>query len=270
MTEISNTEAKLAGVVLVLAILLGMLIEPIFTRKMEKRIETFDQALKLTDPEQFNYAAKTNVGNVLAYGELVALEPVKIEELVLEYGAISKVDERYTRHTRTVCNSYDKKGSCTSWRTEVYYTWDHWDTDTFIGSNFIFLGRKTTPYEISIPIPTRLSLTDEIVNQKFSGKYSVWYLYENNMFWSSEGDHRYYYHILPTKSNVSIFFRFFNGEVVNPFRGKLPCDVYYDVKPEQITENERKALENFPWFFYPIFILIMEGLWFWLALNIDL
>ena len=101
------------------------------------------------DTELFEYGMRTSVGRALIYGDLTAVRPVSAESVPGEYMRVTKVTERYTRHTRTKTErTSDGK---TRTKTEVYYSWDeikraswHCDEVTLLGHVF--------PYGV-IPIP---------------------------------------------------------------------------------------------------------------------
>ncbi len=99
--------------------------------------------------ELFEYGMRTSVGRALVYGELTAVHPVGVESIPGEYMRVTKVTERYTRHTRTkTVRTSDGK---TSTKTEVYYSWDEVDRDAWHCDEVTLLGH-VFPYGV-IPIP---------------------------------------------------------------------------------------------------------------------
>lgn len=110
--------------------------------------EKYNKALKIKDKDLFEYGMRTNVGNAFVYGDLVAVDPVTYPEINGQYMYIKKVKEKYTRHTRRVC---EKKGKQTVCRTEVYYTWDTVDSEYLKSKKVKFLGIQFNITKFDIP-----------------------------------------------------------------------------------------------------------------------
>ena len=121
-------------IMLALGFLIGSKIGDHITEENEK----FTTAAQITDDEQFQYALATDFGNVIAYGNLIAEQPVSADDLDGKYAQLTKITEQYTMHTRVV-TSTDGKGH-TYTRTEVYWTWDRVKREEDSTETFSFMG----------------------------------------------------------------------------------------------------------------------------------
>lgn len=117
---------------------LGFLIGSKIGDHIAEENEKFTTAAQITDDEQFQYALATDFGNVIAYGNLIAEQPVSADDLDGEYAQLTKITEQYTMHTRVV-TSTDGKGH-TYTRTEVYWTWDRVKREEDSTETFSFMG----------------------------------------------------------------------------------------------------------------------------------
>lgn len=117
---------------------LGFLIGSKIGDHIAEENEKFTTAAQITDDEQFQYALATDFGNVIAYGNLIAEQPVSADDLNGEYAILTKITERYTMHTRVV-TSTDGKGH-TYTRTEIYWTWDRVKREEDSTETFSFMG----------------------------------------------------------------------------------------------------------------------------------
>ena len=87
----------------------------------EKNAE-YQKAIQIDNTELFKYGMQTNVGNAFVYGNLKAVDTVTFEEIGNAYLYIEKVEEHYNMHTRTYTDSDGHT------RTEIYYSWDYYDS----------------------------------------------------------------------------------------------------------------------------------------------
>ena len=117
---------------------LGFLIGSKIGDHIAEENEKFTTAAQITDDGQFQYALATDFGNIIAYGNLIAEQPVSADDLDGEYAILTKITERYTMHTRVV-TSTDGKGH-TYTRTEVYWTWDRVKREEDSTETFSFMG----------------------------------------------------------------------------------------------------------------------------------
>lgn len=121
--KITKREVVFSIALICIMLTVGIVISDIINDKLMEQYQKYNTALQIyDDPELFRYGMRTNIGNAFVHGDLVAVDPVSYPEVDGVYGSMTKVTERYTRHTRTV-TTRDSNGR-THTRTEVYWTWD--------------------------------------------------------------------------------------------------------------------------------------------------
>lgn len=106
----------------------------------------------MDNQEKFDYIRRTNAGDFLAEGSMVAINPVTLPEIEGEYIKISKVKEKYTMHTQTYITS-DGKGH-TQIHTRTYWSWDVVGREEFCVDSVLFLGQCFKLKDISNYIGT--------------------------------------------------------------------------------------------------------------------
>lgn len=193
--DITLREILFSIIILCLVICFGLFINNRIDDYFIKKEEKYNKALKVNNNnELFEYSIKTNVGNLINYGEFEAIDPVKDDWLINSYTAYNKITERYTKHTRTVCSSCGKTTCC---HTETYHTWDKINNNLhgvsyikFSGVNFFYSDFTNYPWKT-------LSISRQTINNGI-GYLKDNYIYEKNKLFDSEGDIRYYYEIIPT------------------------------------------------------------------------
>lgn len=258
MEEITPKEILLSVAVIVGAFALAVFINPFIKDSMLEDVRRHQNALQVSnDTNIFQYALTTKVGEVFAYGQMSAFHPVTFPELSGTYGVIEKVTERYTRHTRQVCDSRDDDGNCISSHTEVYYTWDTWKRDTLASDYFDFLS-VTFPYDAIMGTPNTVDLSSNTVSFSFLSRVYGNYLYEDDDIFSSEGDLRFYYNYLPTQFYASMLVNF--GEA-----GITPVKFYYEQDQHQVFEQKEHSLKMFDVMYYFIVLLVVGGGYFYFA-----
>lgn len=136
--EIKPREIAFSVAIVFVMVALGFLIGSKISDHIAETNEKFTTAAQITDDEQFQYALATDFGNVIAYGNLVAEQPVSADDLDGEYAILTKITERYTMHTRVV-TSTDGKGH-TYTRTEIYWMWDRVKREEDSTETFSFMG----------------------------------------------------------------------------------------------------------------------------------
>ena len=136
--EIKPREIAFSVAIVFIMLALGFLIGSKIGDHITEENEKFTTAAQITDDEQFQYALATDFGNVIAYGNLVAEQPVSADDLDGEYAILTKITERYTMHTREVTYT-DSKGH-THTRTEIYWTWDRVKREEDSTETFSFMG----------------------------------------------------------------------------------------------------------------------------------
>lgn len=136
--EIKPREMAFSVAIVFVMLALGFLISSKIGDHIAEENEKFTTAAQITDDEQFQYALATDFGNVIAYGDLIAEQPVSADDLDGEYAQLTKITERYTMHTREVTYT-DSKGH-THTRTEIYWTWDRVKREEDSTETFSFMG----------------------------------------------------------------------------------------------------------------------------------
>lgn len=121
--KITKREVIFSIALICVMLIVGIVLSDKINDSLMEQYQKYNTALQINDdPELFRYGMRTNVGNAFVHGDLAAVDPVSYPEVDGLYGSMTKVTERYTRHTRTV-TTRDSNGH-THTRTEVYWTWD--------------------------------------------------------------------------------------------------------------------------------------------------
>ena len=121
--KITKREVIFSIALICVMFIIGIVLSDKINDGLMAQYQKYNTALQINDdPELFRYGMRTNVGNAFVHGDLAAVDPVSYPEVDGLYGSMTKVTERYTRHTRTVTTK-DSNGH-THTRTEVYWTWD--------------------------------------------------------------------------------------------------------------------------------------------------
>lgn len=136
--EIKPREIAFSVAIVFVMVALGFLLGGKISDHIAETNEKFTTATQITDDQQFQYALDTDFGNVIAYGKLVAEQPVSADDLDGKYAILTKITERYTRHTREV--TYTDSEGHTHSRTEVYWTWDEIGRKEESTETFIFMS----------------------------------------------------------------------------------------------------------------------------------
>jgi hypothetical protein len=260
MEELSPKEIVLSLAFLFVAIALAVFINPFVKDAMLDDIRSYQNALQIKeDANQFQYASSTKVGKVFAYGKMNAVYPVTLPEILGQWGMVEKVEEEYTRYSRQVCNGHDSDGDCTSYRTEYYYTWDRNGAQTFISSDFMFLSVNFPSPLLEIGTSGRLELNQDTVAPEYFKFVDDNCIYEEDDWWASVGDLRWYYKVLPIQFNASMFVNFNSQDM----RGK----VYYEQSQEQVLEVKESEIRKFDFIYYLIWIFTFVGGWLYWSYN---
>ena len=121
--KITKREVIFSIALICVMFIVGIVLSDKINDDLMEQYQKYNTALQINDdPELFRYGMRTNVGNAFVHGDLAAVDPVSYPEVDGLYGSMTKVTERYTRHTRTVTTK-DSNGH-THTRTEVSWTWD--------------------------------------------------------------------------------------------------------------------------------------------------
>lgn len=164
---------------------IGFSIITAIQNSINEKNEKYFKALKINNnTEQFQYAINTNLGQVMAYGKVEAVNGVEIEDIENKYFYIKKEEEKYTRHTRQVAHTR-KVGNTTQtyYTTEIYYTWDHagqeeWKTERFRFLNVEFdygtINFNNTEYLTTIQTDSTTRYVYYIIPFEFEGTLSTY------------------------------------------------------------------------------------------------
>ena len=145
--EITLREAIFSVTIASMLFFVGFLISTKIEHGVNQHNLEYRQAAQITDTNEFAQAMKTDVGNAFVHGKFSAVTPVSYKHLKGKYTSIYADYQKYTMHTRIVTYTvYDSKGRPhRRTRTETYWTWDIYKTDStnsptvrYIGSEFPF------------------------------------------------------------------------------------------------------------------------------------
>lgn len=191
--SITKREIIFSIVIIAIMLTLGFLIHGAIDNKIMLKNQEYNTALRIeNDADMFNYAMSTNIGNSYVHGTVNTVDPVPCYEKGGEYSYVKKVKEKYTRHTRTVTETYVVNGKTkTRTRTEVYWTWDHVKTWENHSSKIEFLGAEFSYGTISLP-----------------GDYYIDTVKESSHI-------RYKYYGAPTSNEVTIYANLANNTITD-------------------------------------------------------
>lgn len=192
---ITKREILFVIILVCLSLCLGFWINNIIDDHYTQKEEVYNKALKINNEnDKFKYALDTSVGNIINYGKFEVVDGIKDGWLISDYLAYTKVTERYTRHSRESCST-DSNGNrhC---HTEYYYTWDETDEKTIYADKIIYSGVEFYVSKFNNYPWQRLSLSNSTIKSNV-GYIKHGYIYEENNFWNSVGDLRFYYKVVP-------------------------------------------------------------------------
>lgn len=225
--EITIREILVSIVIVLLMIGLGFFIAESIHDKITSDSEVYFKSLKVNkDQELFDYAIRTEVGDMLSFGKFKAYEPVSDSLINGKFFAINKVEEHYTMHTRTV--SY-KCGKSTCTRTETYWTWDYVGETNTNTKTFTYLGKK---------------FDFETVN------------FNNEQFFDTvdiSSDDRFQFYVIPIE---------FNGTLYSKAKDKTIKEnkLYSEQTIKQVIDNKKHSADfwvNWFWFGWGVLIVIL-------------
>lgn len=217
----------------------------------QRRYIAIQQSLKVGDATQMSYAIKTNVGNILAYGPVVAVHPQSLSDIKGEYAVIAKIKEVYTMHTYETCSG--KPTVCT---THTYWSWDYAGEEKKQSDSYNVVGSEVS--NICQPDTSIVSLSSHYTG---SDHHNDTYAYQGV-------GTRYYWKQAPVDATGSVFLRAFQGKITNPFNSSC-IPYYHDVSIEQAVKNYRPAnwLITLVCFFT---IILITGIYFYEAYTEDI
>lgn len=252
--EVTKREIMVSIIIFFLLIGLGIIIYNSIIEKHILMIETYNKALKIDNSEElFDHSINTEVGNFFAYGTFNAVDKVSLKELKKEYMYIEKIKQRYTRHSRQVCNT-DSKGN-TRCHTEYYYSWDDIYSEQYSSKTISFLGKEFN-YSIFSGYPTyKLSLNDNITDEYEDYIYDNYLYEEKPSFWgSSVGDIRYYYIVSNINFNGTIFAKCENKTIVSVIENEIEI---YSSNLNDTINNKKNECTILSIIFWIIWIILV-------------
>ena len=125
----------------------GLFISDRIQNSISESNQIYLHATEIDSPSLFDYAIRTEVGNAFVLGDLIAVDPVTIDNKG-PYLYIKKRTEKYTMHTRVVTHSDGKRTWTT---TEVYYTWDYYAQSDWHCNKINFCGKEFNYDAIAMP-----------------------------------------------------------------------------------------------------------------------
>lgn len=139
---ITKREVIFSIVILAVMLTFGLMIHGSIDNAMMAKHQEYNMALRIdNNADMFTYGMSTNVGNAYVYGVMDTVDPVSFEEIEGEYSSITKVKERYTKHTRTVTKTRVVNGKTQTYTTtETYWTWDRVGSWSDHATKITFLG----------------------------------------------------------------------------------------------------------------------------------
>ena len=150
--EISKREIIVSIAIIMVMIIIGFFISDKITDYQNDKNAEYQKAVHIEDKEIFQYGMNTNIGNAFVYGELEAVDAVTFDEIGSGYLFIEKVEEHYNRHTRTVTKTKTVNGKTQTYTdTEVYYSWDYFDSWEKHSDKIKFCGIEFEFGKIKIP-----------------------------------------------------------------------------------------------------------------------
>lgn len=168
--EITKREVLACISIIAVMMMLGVWISGGIYDAVADKNAVINKAVKLETADLFEYGMRTNVGNAFVYGDLKAVDTVTYDDIGGEYMYVSKVKERYTKHTRTVTKYRTVNGKRVAYKTtETYWTWDVVDRDSKQCEEIAFLGVVFDSDKIQLPSTHHIDT--------ISGGYHIRYKY---------------------------------------------------------------------------------------------
>ena len=141
--EVTKREIIVGISIFMIMLSIGIIIKNNIEDSINSNNEKYLKALKIDNNEDmFKYALQTNVGYILAQGNVQAIDPVE-KDIEGQYFYIRKVKEKYTRHTREVKHTRTVGNTTeTYYTTEEYWTWDYAGQEEYHVDKFKYLGNE--------------------------------------------------------------------------------------------------------------------------------
>ena len=128
--------------VVIVSVLLaiGVLFHGKISRSIADSNLRYEQALRITEPDRFDWAFRTSAGDAFAVGDLVAENGVTCESLDGAYLSIERDYQEHHMHTQ-VYTTTDSKGH-KHVHTRTYWSWDSQRVDRYNAEYIVFCGKR--------------------------------------------------------------------------------------------------------------------------------
>lgn len=188
---------------------IGFLIATSVSDAIAEQNEVYQKALKIdNDKDQFGWCMEVNSGNAIVYGEIKAVDAVKIKELTDEYIYIKKTIERYTKHIRNSGKT-----------TYVEYSWDYVDHEESKSKEITILDYKFNSDLFSFENINELDLNDKNVANSYYENEN--YIYDKKRIFAKEADIRYSFEVVPKSFYGSFFAKLSDKTVSSTDKDKI-------------------------------------------------
>ena len=135
--EITKREILFSIIIISVMIGIGVPIANSIQKHYSNKAISVIESIKVSEPSEFSYIGRTDVGDFMAEGTLSAIDSVSIKDINGYFLKIRKAKEVLTAHTRVVVHS---NGKSTYTTTQVYYTWDEKQKWCWAADSVKFLG----------------------------------------------------------------------------------------------------------------------------------
>ena len=125
----------------------GLFISDKIQNKISESNQAYLHATEIDSPNLFDYAIRTEVGDAFVLGNLIAVDPVTVDNKG-PYLLIKKRTEKHTMHTRVVTHSDGKRTWTT---TETYWTWDYYKEQSWHCNKINFCEKEFDYGAIAMP-----------------------------------------------------------------------------------------------------------------------
>lgn len=139
--EITKREVAFSVVIVCFLLILGVILSGRINDRLMNQFETYNTALQIdNNSDLFQYGMRTDIGNAFVYGSITVIDPVSYDGVNGQYGTMTKVTEKYTKHKRTVTKTKMVNGKEKTYTdTEEYWTWDTISTEHQQATKISFL-----------------------------------------------------------------------------------------------------------------------------------
>lgn len=194
-------EISLVVIVSILMIGLGIMVFDHMDEERRDRQTVIQSSTILKDKDYFDYAVETEQGHVLPQGTIKAIEGFKFKEMNEKFMHVEKIKEVYTMHTRRV------KSGKHSYRTQIYWTWDHKGTDTGSSKTIDIFGNKYSSKDFDMP--GGKSIDASKIVKKANGRY-----------YKTSSHVRYSYRVFPMEFKGAFLANAKDGTIKPPFKDR--------------------------------------------------